>query len=71
MCQATVYLMRNGQREDVMRDVIVLEADEKGVRAQSFFDDPVIVKAQVTRIDFLKHTVTLTPMEAGQHVDEK
>ncbi len=67
MCQATVYLDRNGQEEEIMRDVILLEPEEEegGLRLQAFFEEPVTVKARIARIDFLKHTVTLIPTEAS------
>jgi predicted RNA-binding protein len=69
MCQATVYLEQNGEEKEIMRDVILLEPAEEGLRLQAFFEEPVVVHAQVSRIDFLKHTVTLTPLEEGQDGD--
>jgi predicted RNA-binding protein len=62
MCQATVYLTRDGQEEEIMRDVVLLEPAEDGLRLQAFFEEPVTVRARVERIDFLKHTVTLVPL---------
>jgi predicted RNA-binding protein len=62
MCQAVVYLAQNGQEQEIMRDVILLEPVEDGVRLQAFFEEPVTVQARVGRIDFLKHTVTLVPV---------
>lgn len=66
MCQATVYLVQDGQEKEIMRDVILLEPDKAGLRLQAFFEEPVVVNARVSRIDFLKHTVTLTPLENGE-----
>jgi predicted RNA-binding protein len=63
MCQATVYLVQDGQEEEIMRDLILLEPVEDGLRLQVFFEEPVVIKAQVSRIDFLKHSVTLVPTE--------
>jgi predicted RNA-binding protein len=63
MCQATVYLAQDGQEEEILRDVILLEPVEDGLRLHAFFEEPVIVKARVDRIDFLKHSVTLVPTE--------
>ena len=63
MCQATVYLVQDDQEQEIMRDVILLEPYENGLRLQALFEEPVIVKAEVSRIDFLRHTVTLTPLE--------
>jgi predicted RNA-binding protein len=61
MCQATAYLMRDGQEqlEEIMQDVILLETTVDGVRLSTFFEEPQTVRARVGRIDFLKHTVTL------------
>jgi predicted RNA-binding protein len=65
MCQATVYLARDGREEELMRDVVLLEPVEDGLRLQAFFEEPVTVQARVERIDFLKHTVTLVPLSGG------
>lgn len=70
MCQATVYLVQDGQETEIMRDVILLEPAGDGLRLQSFFEEPVTLQAGVSRIDFLKHTVTLKPLEKGEHGDE-
>lgn len=66
MCQATVYLAQDGQEREIMRDVVLLEPVEEGLRLQAFFEEPVTAQARVERIDFLKHTVTLTPVSEGQ-----
>ena len=62
MCQATVYLAQDGREKDLMRDVVLLEPVQDGLRLQAFFEEPVTVQARVERIDFLKHTVTLVPV---------
>jgi predicted RNA-binding protein len=61
MCQATAYLIRDGQEqlEEIMQDVILLETTVDGVRLSTFFEAPQTVRARIGRIDFLKHTVTL------------
>lgn len=65
MCQAIVYMAQDNQEKEVMRDVILLEPVEEGVRLQAFFEEPVVLPARIGRIDFLKHTVTLVPVEGG------
>ena len=67
MCQATVYLLKDGQREEVMREVTRLAHVGEGVQLQMFFDKPRTVRGRVTEIDFLKHTVTLVPVEGQGH----
>jgi predicted RNA-binding protein len=65
MCQATVYLVQDDQEKEIMRYVIRLEPVEGGVRLEAFFEDPVTLPARVGFIDFLKHTVTLVPLDVG------
>jgi predicted RNA-binding protein len=65
MCQAVVYLTYGSQEKETMRDVILLEPVREGVRLQALFEEPVIVQARIGHIDFLKHTVTLVPVEEG------
>jgi predicted RNA-binding protein len=56
--------MENGnQRKEVMRDVIRMAPVERGIRLQTFFEEPVVVPGRITEIDFLKHTVTLVPLQ--------
>jgi predicted RNA-binding protein len=66
MCQAVVTLVQDGQEREIMRDVILLEPVEGGLQLQAFFEEPVVLQAKISRIDFLKHTVTLVPAEGGQ-----
>ena len=65
MCQATVILRQDGQDKEMMRDVILLEPVDAGVRLQAFFEEPVTLQARIDHIDFLKHIVTLVPTEEG------
>ena len=71
MCQATVYLAQGDQEKEILRDVILLEPVAEGVRLQAFFEEPVILPARIDRIDFLKHTVTLLPLEEGQNGNDR
>lgn len=59
MCQATVYLLRNGREEEVMREVTFLEVTDEGVRIATFFEQPRLIPGKVVSIDFLKHVVKL------------
>ena len=61
MCQATVYLLHDGQKDEVMREVTFLEVTADGVRVAAFFEEPQLVQAKVASVDFLKHVVTLVP----------
>ena len=52
MCQAVVTLAQDGQEKEIMRDVILLEPVEGGLRLQAFFEEPVVLQARISRIDF-------------------
>jgi len=70
MCQATVYLIEKGQeKKEIKRDVVLLEPVEEGVRLHVFFEEAMTVPARIGRVDFLKHTVTLEPLEGRRDGD--
>lgn len=63
MCQAKLYLQRDGERELLASEVTYLEMTPEGVRFATFFDEPKTLKGRLVDIDFLKHTIVLTPEE--------
>ena len=63
MCQATIYMVRDRQRQEIMRQVTRLVLVDEGVQLEAFFEPPRTVAGRITEIDFLKHTVTLAPLE--------
>lgn len=60
MCQAIIYLKRNGDQEEIMREVISMERTEDGWIMQALLEEPRRVHGRIERIDFLKHTVTIS-----------
>lgn len=70
MCQANVYLLKNGHTEEVIHEATFLEATDDGVRVATFFEEPRFIRARVATVDFLKHVVTLVPYTEGpgEHV---
>jgi len=69
MCQARVFLVQDGEKTEIMRDVILVEEAEQGMHLYTFFEEPMLVHARVSRIDLLQHTVTLQSLEEGQDGD--
>lgn len=65
MCQATVYLVQDGQEKEILRDVVLMEPIEGGWRLQVLFEEPVTVQARVRRIDLLRHTITMEAVGGG------
>lgn len=60
MCEATVYVERNGQREKVLKDVIKVEITNQGVVLTSLVQPPQTIQGAIREVDLLKHSVTLT-----------
>jgi predicted RNA-binding protein len=63
MCQATVYLERNGNQELVMNDVANLLVEGDTVWVSQLLEEPVAVQAIIKEADFLRHTVVLAAIE--------
>lgn len=63
MCQARVFLLKDGREEEIMRDVIAVEIRPEGLLLKSFFEEPKIIRGEIVEIDFLKHRVLVKPEE--------
>jgi predicted RNA-binding protein len=61
MCQATVFVIENGEKQEVMREVAHLAFVEGGIQLAKLFEEPRLLRGHVTEIDFLRHTVTVVP----------
>ncbi len=59
MCQSTVYLRKGDEEEEILRDVILVEPVEDGVKIQGFFEAPQVIPARIATIDLLKHRIVL------------
>jgi len=49
-----------------MEDVIRLEPTKAGVVLSKLFEPPQTVQGVIREIDFLKHAVTLVPIDEGR-----
>ena len=61
MCQSTVYLRKGDEEEELLRDVILVEPVEEGVKIQGFFEAPQVIPARIATVDLLKHRIVLEP----------
>jgi len=59
MCESTVYMERDGQRNKVMDDVVRIEATEAGIVLTKLLEPPQTVRGVIREINFLEHSVTL------------
>ena len=61
MCQSTIYLRKDGNEEEILKDAILVEPVEGGVKIQGFFEAPRVIPARIATIDLLKHRIVLEP----------
>jgi predicted RNA-binding protein len=60
MCIATIYFDDGKQQEEVMRDVVQLEAEEDGFLLVSLLGEKKFLKGRLKSIDFLReHSVII------------
>ena len=60
MCQMNVVLDHDGEQENIMNNVTLLEVTDEGVLVSTLFEEPKLVKsAWVKNIDFLSGKVIL------------
>ena len=65
MCEASVYLVKDGEEKKIMQDVTFVQPEGDTVFMATLLGEQKIVPGRITRIDFLKHTVFVeeTPPE--------
>ena len=65
MCEASVYLMKNGEEKKIMQDVTFVQPEGDTVFMSTLLGEQKIVPGRIARVDFLKHTVFVeeTPTE--------
>ncbi len=59
MCEAKVYVARNGDEERLMEDVILVQPEGDAYLLINLLGEQKLVKGRIEKIDFLKHTVHL------------
>ncbi len=64
MCETTVYLLREGQEEEIMRDVVLVQPEGDLFLLANLLGEQKLVRGNIKRIDFLKHTLVFEEVEA-------
>ena len=59
MCEATAYLLKNGQEELILKDVDVIEPDGDNGRIVNIFGEQKILKAEIHSLNLIDHKVLL------------
>ncbi len=59
MCEATAYLLKNGQEELLLQDVDTIEPDGDSLRIVSIFGEQKTLKASIHSLNLVNHKVIL------------
>jgi len=64
MCEATVYLVKEDREEEIMRDVVLVQPEGDLFLLANLLGEQKLVRGNIKRIDFLKHTLLFEEAEA-------
>jgi predicted RNA-binding protein len=62
MCEAAVYLLRDGQEEMVMEGVDILESDDDLLRLTNLYGEEKKIKAKIKGFSLVDHKILLEPL---------
>jgi len=59
MCEASAYVLRNGQEELLLSDVDVIDQDGDDLRLVNIFGEQTVIKADIKRLNLVNHKIIL------------
>jgi predicted RNA-binding protein len=59
MCEASAYVLKNGQEELLLSDVDIIEPEGEGLRLVNIFGEQKVVKAEIQRLNLVNHRIIL------------
>jgi predicted RNA-binding protein len=59
MCEASAYLLKNGQEELVLSEVDVIEPEGDGLRLVSIFGEQKVIRADIHSLNLVNHKIFL------------
>ena len=62
MCEATAYLVSDGQEELVMEHVDILEHENGILRMKDIFGEEKRIKARIKGFSLVEHKIVLEPL---------
>ncbi len=60
MCEASAYILKNGQEELFLENVDIIEPDGDNLRLVSIFGEQKIIKAAIKSLNLVDHKIILT-----------
>ncbi len=65
MCEAKVYVAKNGDEEQIMQDVVMVQPEGDAYLLVSLLGEQRLVRGRIEKIDFLRHAVHLSQADAA------
>jgi predicted RNA-binding protein len=62
MCEAKVYLDNDGEEQQIMEDVVLVQPEGEAYLLVSLLGEQKLVQGRIEKIDFLRHTVHLSQL---------
>ena len=59
MCLATVYVERDGEKEELMHDVAWLKPEDGGLRLTGLMGESKVVQGKIKDIDLMSSSIVL------------
>jgi predicted RNA-binding protein len=59
MCEAIVYIVKDGDRQKIMENVVTLTPEGNQLLLTDLFGEQKIITASVDRIDLISHEIIL------------
>jgi predicted RNA-binding protein len=60
MCEASAYILKNGQEELFLSEVDIVEPEGEGLRLVSIFGEQKVIKADIHSLNLVNHKIILT-----------
>ena len=64
MCEATAYLLKNGEEEIIIESVDLCESEEGQIRLVNIFGEEKKVKARIKELSLVDHKIILEPLNS-------
>ncbi len=64
MCEAVVFLAREGREKKIMENVVAMRPEGDHILLADLLGEQRIVRAQVRDVDFLRHRIVLEEIAA-------
>jgi predicted RNA-binding protein len=63
MCEAKVYVSEDGEEQRVMEDVVLVQPEGDAYLLVNLLGEQKLVEGTIEKIDFLHHTLYLSPRQ--------